>query len=232
MKNICFIGAFEKMDFVLCIAKIIKLLGNKVLIIDATELQKSKYIVPTINPTSKYITRFEDIDIALGFDSYLDIEKYIEETEENKMNYDYALVNIDDQDKFPNFNNSDTLKNYFVTTLELYSIRKGLDTIKKIEKPIKLTKIIFANNANEEDEYYIDYLALGYKIIWDDSKINFPYAMEDIEAMIENKKNYRIKIKNLSVQYKSMLEYLISYMIPDINTSNLRKVMKNLEREG
>lgn len=232
MKNICFIGAYDKMDFILCVAKIVKLLGNKVLIVDATELQKSKYIVPTINPVTKYITRFEDIDIALGFESYSDIENYIEETEERKMEYDYAFINIDDQDKFPNFNNSDTIKNYFVTTLELYAIRKGLETIKKINKPINITKIIFSRNISQEDEYYIDYLALGYKISWDDNKINFPYTIEDIEAMMENQKNYRIRIKNLSQQYRDNLEYLISNMIPNINMSNLRKVMKNLEREG
>ena len=232
MKNICFIGAYDKMDFILCVAKIVKLLGDKVLIVDATELQKSKYIVPTINPVTKYITRFEDIDIALGFESYSDIENYIEETEERKMEYDYAFINIDDQDKFPNFNNSDTIKNYFVTTLELYAIRKGLETIKKINKPINITKIIFSRNISQEDEYYIDYLALGYKISWDDNKINFPYTIEDIEAMMENQKNYRIRIKNLSQQYRDNLEYLISNMIPNINMSNLRKVMKNLEREG
>ena len=68
MKNICFIGAFDKLDLILYIAKIIKELGKKVIIIDATQLQKAKYIVPTINPTKSYITRFENLDIAIGFD--------------------------------------------------------------------------------------------------------------------------------------------------------------------
>lgn len=232
MKNICFIGAYDKMDLVLCVAKILKLMGNDILIVDATELQKSKYIVPTINPTSKYITRFEDIDIALGFDDYTDISRYIEETEEHKMKYDYALINIDDQDKFPHFNNGDTIKNFFVTTLELYAIRRGLDTIKKIEKPINITKVIFSRMMSQEDEYYIDYLALGYKIIWDEKKIDFPYMIEDIEAMMENQKNYRIRTKNLSQQYKDSLEYLMTNISPELNISNLRKAMKNLEREG
>ena len=46
MKNICFIGAFDKLDLILYVSKIIKSLGKKVLIIDATELQRGKYIVP------------------------------------------------------------------------------------------------------------------------------------------------------------------------------------------
>ena len=68
MKNICFIGAFDKLDLILYLSKIIKNLGKKVLIIDATSLQKAKYIVPTISPTKSDITRFENIDIAIGFE--------------------------------------------------------------------------------------------------------------------------------------------------------------------
>lgn len=232
MKNICFIGAFDKLDLLLYLSKIIMGLGKKVLIIDATQLQKARYIVPTINPTKSYITRFEDIDIAIGFDSYEEIERYIGFTEDQKMKYDYALVNIDDAEKFDNFNNQDTLKNYFVTSFELYSIKKGLETIRKIEKPVKITKMLFSREMNENDNYYLDYLSLGYKIIWEENKINFPYETQDIEAMIENQKNHKISIKWLTQAYKESLEYLIIDMIPNINITNLRRIMKNIEREG
>ena len=230
MKNICFIGAFDKLDLILYLSKILNGFDKKVLIIDSTQLQKAKYIVPTINPTKSYITRFEDIDIAVGFDNYEEIEKYIGFTEEQKMNYDYALVDIDEQEKFQNFNNQDTLKNYFVTSFELYSIRKGLETIKKIEKPIKLTKVLFSNEINENDNYYLDYLALGYKIAWEDNKINFPYETQNIEAMIENQKNFKIKIKGLSQQYKDSIEFLLTDMIPDIDRMSIKRVMKNMKR--
>ena len=39
MKNVCFIGGFDKLDLILYIAKILKNLGSSVLVIDATELQ-------------------------------------------------------------------------------------------------------------------------------------------------------------------------------------------------
>ena len=232
MKNICFIGAFDKLDLILYISKIIKNLGKKVLVVDATQLQKARYVVPTINPTKSYITRFEDIDIAIGFESYEDIERYIGITEEQKMKYDYALVNIDNGDIFNNFNNQDTIKNYFVTSFELYSIRKGLETIKQIDKPIKITKLIFSREINQEDDYYLDYLALGYKIMWEDNKINFPYETQDIEVMIENQKTFKIKTKGLTQQYKDSLEYILTDIMPDINIVNLRRIMKIIEREG
>lgn len=232
MKNICFIGAFDKLDLILYVAKIMKTLGKKVLVVDATMLQKSKYIVPTINPTKSYITRFEDIDIAVGFENYEEIERYIGYTEEQKMKYDYALVDIDETEIFENFNNEYTIKNYFVTSFELYSIRKGLETISQIKKPIKITKLTFSKEISEQDDYYLDYLALGYKIIWEDNKINFPYNTEDVENMIENQKNSKIKTKGLSQQYKDCLEYLIIDIIPDINVNNLKRVMKIIEKEG
>lgn len=232
MKNVCFIGAFDKLDLILYISKIITNLGKKVLVVDATNQQKARYIVPTINPTKSYITSFEDIDIAIGFDSYEDIERYIGFNDGQKMKYDYALVNIDDNEIFNNFNNQDTLKNYFVTSFDSYFIKKGLETIKNIDKPIKITKLLFSREIDENDNYYLDYLALGYKIMWDENAFNFPYLTEDIEVMIENQKNFKIKIKGLSQQYKDNLEYLIVDIIPSVNIINLRRIMKNIEREG
>lgn len=232
MKNICFIGAFEKLDLILYVSKILQYLNKKVLIVDATVLQKARYIVPTINPTKSYITRFEDIDVAIGFESYEDIERYIGITEGQKMKYDYVLVNTDNQEVFKNFNNADTIKNYFVTSFELYSIRRGLETIKQIDKPIKITKLIFSTQMNETDDYYLEYIALGHKIMWEDEKIIFPYTTEDMEAMIENQKTFKIKTKGLSQLYKESLEYLVSDIIPDVNINNLRRIMKNIEREG
>lgn len=232
MKNICFIGAFDKLDLILYISKILKKMGKEVLIVDATEQQKARYIVPTISPTKSYITRFEDIDIAIGFESYDEIDKYIGFTEEKKMSYDYALVNIDNQELFENYYNQDTLKNYFVTSFEVYSIKKGLETIRKITKPIPITKLVFSREADENDNYYLDYLSLGYKIIWEDNIINFPYDTQDLEAMIENQKSFRVSLKGLTQAYKNSLEYLLMDMIPNINVINLKRAIKIIEKEG
>ena len=232
MKNIGFIGAFDKLDLLLYISKILNIMKKKVIIIDTTLEQKSKYIVPVINPTKSYITRFENIDIAIGFQNYQEIERYIGQTENKKMSYDYALVSIDAIEGFENFHNQNTIKNYFVTSFELYSIRKGLEAISKIKQPIELTKIVFSTEINQEDDYYLEYIALGYKIKWNENIINFPYETKDLEVMIENQKMNRIRIKNLSQSYKDSLEYLITDIIPDINVTNLRKTMRNIEKEG
>ena len=65
MKMVGFIGVYDKIDLIIYIAKLITILDKKVLVIDSTINQKARYVVPTINPTMKYITDFEDIDIAV-----------------------------------------------------------------------------------------------------------------------------------------------------------------------
>ena len=67
MQKIGFIGAYDKIDCILYVAKILTELGKKVLVIDATHKQKAKYVVPAINPTKNYVTEFEKIDVAIGF---------------------------------------------------------------------------------------------------------------------------------------------------------------------
>lgn len=232
MKNICFIGAFDKLDLILYLSKILEKMKYKILVIDATEIEKARYIVPTITPAKSYMTRFENIDIAIGFNSYEEIERYIGFTEGQKMKYDFALVNVDNSQMFINFNNTDTLKNYFVTAFDLYSIKKGLQTIQSIQKPIPVTKILFSSEISENNNYYLDYLALGYKVIWEENIINFPYETQNLEAMIENQKNFKISIKNLTQSYKENLEYLLIDMIPHMDIMHLKRAIKIIEKEG
>ena len=67
MRKIGIIGAYDKTDFILYIAKILSILGKSVIVIDTTISQKAKYVVPVINPTKTYLTEYETIDVAVGF---------------------------------------------------------------------------------------------------------------------------------------------------------------------
>ena len=77
MKTVGFIGAYDKTDLILYVAKIMIGLKRRVLLIDSTITQKSRYVVPVIGPTKSYVTEFEGIDVAVGFDDFKQIEQYI-----------------------------------------------------------------------------------------------------------------------------------------------------------
>lgn len=98
MKKIGFIGAYDKTDLLLCIAKMLTLMNNKVLIIDSTINQKAKYVVPAISPSTSYITSFENIDIAVGLYSFTDITNYLGIPSFEDSEYNYVLIDIDNPD--------------------------------------------------------------------------------------------------------------------------------------
>ena len=77
MKKIGFIGAYDKTDLILYVAKATVEAGKSVLVIDATVLQKARYIVPCIAPSKYYITEYEKIDVAVGFNNLDEIKKYL-----------------------------------------------------------------------------------------------------------------------------------------------------------
>ena len=77
MKKVSFIGAYDNIDFVLYVAKILNSMNKRVLLVDGTINQKAKYIVPNINPSKSYVTEFEQIDVAVGFESFENIKQYL-----------------------------------------------------------------------------------------------------------------------------------------------------------
>ena len=230
MKEIGFIGAYDKKDLMLYIAKILTTLKKKVLVIDATINQKARYIVPVINPTVKYVTEFEGIDIAVGFEDVSDIKKYLGLSDEQEMEYDIIFVDTDNTKGFNTFKLEEANKNYFVTSFDNYSLKKGLEVISELKNPISLTKILFASEMLKEEDDYLNFLSLGYKVIWNEYRVYFPIENGDLNVIYENHRVAKIKFKKLSVQYKDGLAYLAEEILGNVSESNVRRAIKTIEK--
>lgn len=228
MKKIGFIGAYDKTDLILNIAKIMTVMGNRVLFIDSTIMQKAKYIVPVINPTTSYITNFEDIDVAIGFEDMNQIKQYLGTTAED-INYDVLLVDADTNERIEKFDLLNADKRFFVTAFDLYSLKKGLEILSELEKPMSMTKVLFAREALKEDDDYLNYLSLPYKVVWDQERIYFPLENGDLSVLFENQRVAKIKFRKLSAQYKDSLVFMV---FESLNTSesSVRRAMKIIER--
>ena len=238
MKKIGFIGTFDKTDLLLYVAKMLQLLGHKVLVVDATLLQKTKYIVPSINPTKSYVTDFENIDFAIGFEGWDDIEKYlgikfdtnekkIEETKEEET-YDYVLLDIDSSEKVEKFGIEKADKNYFVTSFDMYSLNKGMTIFEELKDTLKLTKVLFSyESATKEEEEYLNSVSVEYKIEWGESTIYFQIFNEDIKIMQENQRLQKLRFRRLSQNYKDSLAYLIQDIDKSENFGKIKKAMKD-----
>lgn len=229
MNKIGFIGAYDKTDLIIYIAKIIVESGKKVLIVDSTINQRAKYIVPAINPTTSYVTSFEGMDVAVGLYSFDAIEQYLGIESIDSCGYDYVLMDIDNSIMIDKFNISNiTGKNYFVTAFDLYSLKKGLEILSGIEEPINLTKILYSEYILKEDDEYLNYLALDYKIRWNEARLYFPLDIHNQTIIAENQRIAKIKMKDLSSDYKDALTYLSAEILGENNTGNIKRMIKQM----
>ena len=230
MKKIGFIGAYDKTDLIIYVAKILETLNQKVLVIDATINQKARYVVPVISPTTEYVTEYEDIDIAVGFSNEESIKRYLGLADDQEMEYDMVLVDTDNYKGFEEFQLKDAQKNYFVTSFDVYSLKKGLEIINNLEEPISLTKVLFSKEMLKEEDDYLNFLSLGCKVIWNEYRIYFPIENGDLSVIYENQRVSKVKFKKLSVQYKDGLAYIAEEILGDANETRVRKAIKTIER--
>ena len=228
MKRIGFIGAYDKADLILYISKVLKELGNKVLVIDDTTIQKMKYVVPVINPTKTYITDFDGIDVAIGFEDVNEIRKYLGIQENENLDYDYLMVDTDRNEGILKFNLQNYEKNYFVTGFDAYSLKKGIEILNEINIPLHMTRIFYTREMLKEEEEYFDYLALGIKIMWQDEKICFLLDNGDNSAIVENQRIQKLKFKNLSTEYKENIVFIVNNIDNNIDERKIRNLIKNI----
>ena len=230
MKKVGFIGTYDKTDLILNIAKILTTMKKKVIVVDLTLTQKAKYVVPVINPTITYITNFEDIDVAVGFKNESEIKDYLGITEKEKLPYDIMLMDVDDSEIVERFDLVNDAKNYFVTAFDLYSLKRGLEVLSNLKTPMQLTKILFAKEILKEDDDYLNFLSLGYKVMWNEYRIYFPIENGDGTVLAENQRVAKIKFKKLSAQYKEALIYIVEQILDQNEYAKMKRIFKQLER--
>ena len=225
MKKIGFIGAYDKTDLMIYVSKILVENGLKVLVVDSTTLQKTRYTVPCVTPSRYYITTYENIDIAIGFETLQEIRNYTGKVE---LEYDIILLDIDNQEAFDNLEIRTADKNYFVTAFDNYSFKKGLEIIGKSEEKKVMTKVLFSNNMSNDEDEYLNFLSFYYGVKWNKEKIYFPFEVGDNSIIVENQRNARISFKELSQEYKDGILDLVSQIAPKIKINDVKKMLKNI----
>ena len=120
--------------------------------------------------------------------------------------------------------------NYFVTSFDVYSLKKGLEILMGVKTPMNLTKILYSKDMLKEEDDYLNFLSLGCKVEWNDMRIYFPIENGDLSVLAENQRVQKIKLKKLSVQYKDSLIFIAQQILGEKTDSNIRRVEKALEK--
>ena len=228
MEKINFIGAYDKTDSIMYIAKILTEMKKKVIIVDATITQKSKYVIPTVENKNEYITNYSNIDFAIGFTNYNDIKTYLGMPQSAAFTYDYMLIDIDNSDLLNNFDVYSSKKTYFVTSFDLYALKKGVEVLKRLSLPVEITKVYFSNLMSQSEDDYFNYIATGCRVKWIQDKIYFPLLNEDLDVIKENQRLSKIRFKGLSNEYKTSLMEWTQDICGDSN--GVKKACRQIER--
>lgn len=229
MKKIAFIGGYDKSDIIIYIAKILSMINKRILVIDTTLLQKTKYIVPTMTPTLKYVTTYDEIDIAIGFSNMEDVKQYLGINNfENE--YDYIIYDIDDPDCYANFGLKPEDEHCLLTTFDVYSVQKGLNVLRRIAQPTEVLKAIITRDPDSDESEYLDFVTFNLKIKWKQNIVFFPFDTEDLYEIYHNQRYSKVRFSGLSMDFMDSLSFLIEN-ITECTRGEVRKAIKMIDKD-
>ena len=224
MEQIGFLGAYDKKDLLLNVATVLTNAGKSVLIVDATSIQRMRYVVPNIstNQSFSYVSEYSKIDVALGFMSLNDIAQFLRKN----LDYDYIFIDSDNPQTMNSFGIQTMKKIFFVTSYEQYDMLKGAEVLRFVQMPIEVVKVISTTNMTDAEDKLLNSKVANSNIKWSNSRIEFSDMDIDRRAILKNQFSKQISFKSFSKDYKQWLEYLVN-IITD-NTIEANKIIKRI----
>jgi hypothetical protein len=233
MQVIGMIGYMDKYDFVINLAKTINIMDKSVLVIDATLDQKFKYIIPALNNIGRaYVTQYNNIDFAVGFDSMHDIENYMIDQGINISLYDYILIDIDSPKAYEFFRTRGIEKKYFFIDTGVLSVAKNKEIIKALRvyepqgESLKITKVLHRTYMSRAAEDYFENQLSAYNIKWEEPEYEIQLEEQDKLVDIDSQFSGIIEVKRHTKQYLNLIADLTSQIIEDFKPKEIIKSIK------
>ena len=240
MKCIGFVGNIDKTELVMYIAKMLSSLGKKTVYIDATTIQKTRYIIPTIGESeesNQYVVQHDGVEFAIGFTNMLELKKYFLSKGEDFTEFEYVLVDTDTPEMCEEYDLKSANELFFVSSYDKYHIVKGVELLKYMcamkrkvdpEAQLVLTKLLYFSEINTADSKYIDVLSENLPLLWKYDTINFPYDQGDLSANIQNQYGTKIDVRFLTQGYKDSIVTVVS-LITGEDKPLLKKVLQKIK---
>ena len=234
MKVIGLLGYVDKYDFAMNLAKSINTMDKSVLVVDATADNKLKYVVPAIDTVeSAYVTQYNNIDFAVGFDSMYDVENYMCEQGINIGLYDYVIIDIDSPKTYEFFRTRGIDKIYFFINTTVLSVSKNKDIVRAIkvynpeEETIKMTKVVFKDYMSRTAEGYFEKQVEGYNVKWEENA--YEMFLDERDKVINTDSQFSgiIDLKKHTPAYLTVLSEITADITGE---SQYKQVLKQIKR--
>ena len=224
-------GYVDKYDFAINLAKTINIMNKSVLVVDATLDRKLKYIVPALNNIGKaYVTQYNNIDFAVGFDSMHDVENYMCDQGINIGLYDYIIIDMDSPRSYEFFRTRGIDKMYFFITTSVLSVAKDREIIKAIrvynQDEIKMTKVLHKSFISRAAEDYFESQISDYNVNWQEPTYEIPDDEIDRQVNTDSQFSGIINIKKHSKIYISTIADMTAEIVDDVTSKEVIKEIK------
>ena len=239
MKKLCFVGGMDKLDIIKYVATIIRgatMEQKSCLIVDFTEIQKTRYLIPSIEITKpekgqKYITTEAKVDIAVGYSNYNELvqEGILDNMSDTGKKYDFVFFDVDNKEALASIPLDVEDKVFMMTTLDIYSLEKAVEAFSGYNSDREVNRVIFGKKITAQSMNYISYLTKDLNIRYEEHIITFPYDNGDLTIIHENQRARRLNLKPFSNQFKTALSSLTE-MVDNTIIREVSKYMKILEK--
>jgi len=233
MKVIGLLGYSEKVDLVTSLSKTIQIMGKTILVIDATSDKKYKYIIPSLDIIEKsYVTQFDNVDYAVGFDSMNDVENYMLEQKINISLYDYILIDIDNPKTYEFFRGRAFNYIYLVMDTSMLGYKKNLEIINSLkvysvnEDETKVTKILYRGYMTRTSDKYIEEKLNQIECKWDDREYEIVESEQDKMLYLDFQISGIIQMKKHSNAFITSIIDIVTHVVEDTNPNDIKKIIK------
>ena len=227
MEQIGFIGFYDKKDILLNIGKIFSYLGKKTLIVDATMMQRMRYIVPNVsaNNSITYVSEYQGTDVAVGFINLGQIAQYLGA---NQLNYDFVIIDSDNIQTMYSFMIPNMKKIFYVTSYDKFEVEKSKELFANINEPMILTKVAISSNLNaDESNFLVHTLENNYIKFDKDKEVLFEDSDKNRAVILQSQLVNEISFRKFTNTYKDSLEYITALISEgDIQQSEIRRIIR------
>ena len=227
MEQIGFIGFYDKKDILLNIGKIFSYLGKKTLVVDATMMQRMRYIVPKVsaNNSITYVSEYQGTDVAVGFMNLGQIAQYLGA---NQLNYDFVIIDSDNIQTMYSFMIPNMKKIFYVTSYDKFEVEKSKELFANINEPMILTKVAISSNLNaDESNFLVHTLENNYIKFDKDKEVLFEDSDKNRAVILQSQLVNEISFRKFTNTYKDSLEYITALISEgDIQQSEIRSIIR------
>ncbi|CCZ56299.1 predicted protein [Clostridium sp. CAG:1219] len=234
MQVIGLMGYVDKYDFTINLAKAINIVGKSVLVIDATLDKKIKYVIPSMSVEKAYVTQYNNIDFAVGFESIHEIENYMSERGINIGLYDYAIIDIDSPKAYEFFRARGFDKLYFFVDSTVLSVEKNKEIANSFkifnnasEQKIKMTRVLYKTYMSRASEKYFSDSLTEYGIEWNENFYEIPNEDQDKMANMDSQLSGIIDIRKHTKYFVNAIADMTAEIVENINA---RQVISEIKR--